>query len=105
MPETASWHRIILSLCDHSGNWPAPYREAGYDVRLIDLAHETPAWVPCDCCENYLCRLHGGHVHDCSCPPLEEWDRSPYEQGAPGPDVRLLDFPGRVHGILAAPPC
>jgi hypothetical protein len=31
--------RIILSLCDHSGNWPAPYREAGYDIRQVDLKH------------------------------------------------------------------
>lgn len=31
--------RVILSLCDFTGNWSAPYREAGYDVRLVDLAH------------------------------------------------------------------
>lgn len=31
--------RVILSLCDFTGNWPAPYREAGYDVRLVDLKH------------------------------------------------------------------
>jgi len=54
-------NRIILSLCDLTGNWPAPYREAGYDVRLVDLQH--------------------------------------------GQDVRLMEYPGRVHGILAAPPC
>ncbi len=53
--------RIILSLCDRTGNWPRFYREAGYDVRCIDLAA--------------------------------------------GQDVRLMDWPGRVHGILAAPPC
>lgn len=53
--------RIILSLCDLTGNWPHYYREAGYDVRLVDLQH--------------------------------------------GQDVRLLDYPGRAHGILAAPPC
>lgn len=29
----------VLSLCDYSGNWSRPYREAGYDVRQIDLAH------------------------------------------------------------------
>jgi len=53
--------RLILSLCDFTGNWSMPYAEAGYDVRLIDLKH--------------------------------------------GQDLRLIDFPGRVHGILAAPPC
>jgi site-specific DNA-cytosine methylase len=31
------FRRIILSLCDLSGNWPKYYREAGYDVRQIDL--------------------------------------------------------------------
>lgn len=29
----------ILSLCDYTGNWSRPYREAGYDVRQIDLQH------------------------------------------------------------------
>jgi hypothetical protein len=29
--------RLILSLCDHTGNWSEPYRLAGYEVRLIDL--------------------------------------------------------------------
>ncbi len=52
---------IILSLCDLTGNWPRFYREAGYDVRTVDLQS--------------------------------------------GQDVRLMEFPGRVHGILAAPPC
>jgi hypothetical protein len=53
--------RTILSLCDYSGTWSAPYEQAGYDVVRVDLQH--------------------------------------------GQDVRLLSFPGRVHGILAAPPC
>ncbi len=29
----------VLSLCDYTGTWSAPYREAGYDVRQIDLQH------------------------------------------------------------------
>src|SRR4051794_30147222 len=28
---------LILSLCDHTGNWSRPYVEAGYDVIRIDL--------------------------------------------------------------------
>lgn len=32
-------HKIILSLCDFSGSWSKPYRDAGYDVRQIDLKH------------------------------------------------------------------
>ena len=53
--------KTILSLCDYSGNWSQPYRDAGYNVIQIDLKH--------------------------------------------GKDVRLLEHPGQIHGILAAPPC
>lgn len=52
---------VVLSLCDHSGVWSAPYREAGYIVQRVDL------------------KL--------------------------GSDVRLLEYPGPVRGVLAAPPC
>ena len=55
-------HRVILSLCDYSGEWSRPYREAGYDVRQIDMQLD-------------------------------------------GRDVRLMEHPGPVYGILAAPPC
>lgn len=30
-------HKIILDLCGDTGAWSRPYREAGYDVRLITL--------------------------------------------------------------------
>ena len=29
--------KTILSLCDHSGNWPRFYREAGYNVISLDI--------------------------------------------------------------------
>ena len=29
--------RIILDLCGGSGSWARPYKQAGYDVRLITL--------------------------------------------------------------------
>lgn len=29
----------VLSLCDFTGNWSRPYRDAGYDVRQVDLQH------------------------------------------------------------------
>lgn len=29
--------KTILSLCDFTGNWPRPYREAGYEVLQVDL--------------------------------------------------------------------
>lgn len=30
-------NRIILDLCGGTGSWSAPYKEAGYDVRLITM--------------------------------------------------------------------
>jgi hypothetical protein len=30
---------LILSLCDHTGNWSWPYEEAGYQVIRVDLQH------------------------------------------------------------------
>ncbi len=32
---------LILDLCGGSGNWSLPYREAGYDVRLVDLPQDV----------------------------------------------------------------
>lgn len=29
--------RIILDLCGGTGSWSRPYKEAGYDVRLVTL--------------------------------------------------------------------
>lgn len=54
-------NKRILSLCDYSGIWSEPYREAGYDVVQVDLKH--------------------------------------------GDDIRLFEYPGDVHGIIAQPPC
>lgn len=33
----------ILSLFDFTGNWSRPYRDAGYDVRQVDLQHGEDA--------------------------------------------------------------
>jgi hypothetical protein len=32
--------KIILDLCGGSGAWSKPYKDAGYDVRLIDLPND-----------------------------------------------------------------
>ena len=29
--------KLILSLCDYSGNWCKPYKDAGYFVHQVDL--------------------------------------------------------------------
>lgn len=31
--------KIILDLCGGTGSWSKPYRDAGYDVRVITLPH------------------------------------------------------------------
>lgn len=51
----------ILSLCDYTGIWSLPYRDAGFDVVQVDLRN--------------------------------------------GVDVRLIEYPGDVFGIIAQPPC
>lgn len=53
--------KLILDLCGGTGAWSKPYKDAGYDVQVIDIAK--------------------------------------------GCDVRWLEFPKDVYGILAAPPC
>jgi len=39
--------KIILDLCGGTGSWSKPYKEAGYDVRLITLPdHDARDYVP-----------------------------------------------------------
>lgn len=39
--------RVILDLCGGCGAWSNPYREAGYDVRLVTLPeHDVRTYVP-----------------------------------------------------------
>ena len=38
--------RIILDLCGGSGAWSAPYRDAGYDVRIVTLPDDVRLYVP-----------------------------------------------------------
>ena len=47
-------------------------------------APEMPAWVRCECCDDFLCTIHGVHVADCSCPDIDTWalrGMDPYTQG------------------------
>lgn len=45
-----------------------------------DVETENPmaCWMECHTCEDFFCLLHETHVHDCPCPPIEEWAESPY---------------------------
>ena len=38
----------------------------------------TP-WVPCDCCPEFFCTIHGQHVYECPCKPTDEWDTDQYQ--------------------------
>lgn len=50
---------------------------AAHNAARFDFVPEDtglPAWVVCDCCQDYLCQVHHGkHVHECECPALECW--------------------------------
>jgi DNA (cytosine-5)-methyltransferase 1 len=61
----------------------------------------APAWVKCECCDDYVCQVHGCHAHECSCGAIEEWadaDASPYDPCllryiTPTEAERLMGFP------------
>ena len=39
--------KIILDLCGGTGSWSKPYKEAGYDVRLVTLpGNDVLAYEP-----------------------------------------------------------
>lgn len=71
--------KTILSLCDFTGNWANPYKDAGYNVILVDLKH------------GHDVRLWPSDTH----------------QGAGRNPIQFKDIlsVGPVHGVLAAPPC
>lgn len=56
------------------------------------MAIITP-WNRCDMCEDYICAVHGNlHVHECDCPPIENWaeyDLYPYEKCS-AVDVKIM---------------
>lgn len=55
------------------------------------------AWVPCPCCEGFLCTIHGGHASDCPCPPIEDWTSDPYSD-----PPMTHDLPDRLGRLLAS---
>lgn len=69
--------KIILDLCGGTGSWSKPYKEAGYDVRVITLPEYDITWTTF--LPDYIEFNGTGHQ---MLIPLEE-----------------------VYGVLAAPPC
>jgi DNA (cytosine-5)-methyltransferase 1 len=58
----------------------------------------VPVWQRCACCEDYWCNIHHMHAYDCDCPPVEEFEKYPYEPGllrwiTPIEAERLQGFP------------
>ena len=41
-------------------------------ARFAAVLEQTP-WVRCDSCDDFLCTIHGVHVHDCPCPTIDTW--------------------------------
>jgi len=75
--------KIVLDLCGGSGAWSLPYREAGYDVRVLTL----PAY---DIAE---CRYDTGSKM-----------RFLRRENGTGVEWMVVDAKS-VYGVLAAPPC
>jgi len=64
-------------------HWPdvpiySDVRELTYE-KLVKDGLIGP-WYKCDCCDDYMCRLHGVHAYDCDCPTIDEFPRWPYER-------------------------
>lgn len=44
-----NWNKVILDLCGGTGSWSKPYRDAGYDVRIVTLPdNDVRLYVPPD---------------------------------------------------------
>lgn len=90
---------------DHKGS-SAPGQRRG---PLDEATENIPAWIPCECCGEFLCTVHRAHAHECGCPPIEEWKVDPYSRTGMhlNPDwvEALMGFPAgwtRTDGPQAA---
>ena len=63
----------ILYSNDSQVSWLQMTRSIGKQAR----------WHPCPHCDDFWCRLHDQHVHDCECLPVDELTFDPYLE--PGP--------------------
>lgn len=78
--------KIILSICDYSGQWARPYLEHGYCVMLVDPKHGEKPFES-------RCKEPGqGHLWKYGMTAAEFRDQK-------------LESLGPIHGLLMAPPC
>ncbi len=84
----------VLSFCDHSGAWSKPYRDAGYDVRQVDLQHGQDV---------RLLKCIDSPVHGILCaPPCTHFARSGAQYWASKGDAALLEGLAVVDACLRA---
>jgi hypothetical protein len=67
-----------------ASDWKSQAKIGQRRGQLSEAVEMIPAWVPCECCEDYICTIHGMHAHDCECPPVEDWSTSPYQAARHG---------------------
>ena len=81
---------IVIPACSLN----APHRRDR--VWIMAHARVTP-WERCDCCDDYLCNIHGCHAFECRCPGIEWWEEqgiSPYDDVADAVIERLEGHTG-----------
>lgn len=94
--------RLILSLCDYSGSWSAPYLAAGYEVVRIDLGHpagisraDDGAWlIGCDVTQweqhSRPYAVLAAPPCTCFCRPASRWWRRQDERGETARNIEIM---------------
>lgn len=84
----------ILSLCDYSGNWSQPYRDAGYEVVQVDIQHGQDV---------RMLRKIDGYVHGILCaPPCTHFSRAGAHLWAGKGEAAILEGLAVVDACLRA---
>ncbi len=61
--------------------WITSGNESGLSELTPKDLPSPPAWVPCNCCDEFWCSIHSLHAFECDCPEIDEWDVDPYSTG------------------------
>ena len=91
--------KIIISLCDHSGNWSRPFAERGYMVICVDPKH------PCVFGRFSVMGRYSGEPGDGGGLQLAYQGTVADFLADPYVDARLQYHGGNVVGIIAQPVC
>ena len=63
-----------------ASDWKGSCKHGQRRGTLAEYIETMPAWLPCECCEEFLCTICGDHAWNCPCPPVEEWQSGPYDE-------------------------